>query len=157
MANGKGKLIGYIRVSTTDQGKRGHSLDGQATRLCARAAREGFEVVDIIREVASGAKERDVVITWGAIFVQVAVRDVHAVARRRCGRGVRRVMFRQIGAHRHDQVIIRDLRGAGPDLPLDGVDAQNFRLDQIDAPAQKPFQRPANLMRLTISRHEPEE
>lgn len=59
MVNGKGKLIGYIRVSTAGQGERGHSLDGQAARLCERAAREGFEVVDIIREVASGAKERD--------------------------------------------------------------------------------------------------
>lgn len=59
MMNGKGKLIGYIRVSTAGQGERGHSLDGQATRLCERAAREGFEVVDIIREVASGAKDRD--------------------------------------------------------------------------------------------------
>ena len=63
----------------------------------------------------------------------------------------------QIGAQRYDQVIIRDLRGAGPHLPLDGVDAQNFRLDQFDAPAQKPCQRPMDLMRLTISRHEPEE
>jgi DNA invertase Pin-like site-specific DNA recombinase len=52
-------MIGYVRVSTTDQGKHGHSLDGQETRLRECAAREGFEVVDIIREVASGAKERD--------------------------------------------------------------------------------------------------
>jgi DNA invertase Pin-like site-specific DNA recombinase len=59
LATGAGKLIGYIRVSTTDQGKHGHSLDGQETRLRECAAREGFEVVEIIREVASGAKERD--------------------------------------------------------------------------------------------------
>ena len=59
MVTGKGKLIGYIRVSTASQGTNGHSLDGQRTRLHATAASEGFELVDVVSEVESGAKERD--------------------------------------------------------------------------------------------------
>lgn len=59
MATGKGRLIGYVRVSTEQQGLRGHSLDGQRTRLQETAAREGFELVDVVAEVESGAKERD--------------------------------------------------------------------------------------------------
>jgi DNA invertase Pin-like site-specific DNA recombinase len=59
MVTGKGKLIGYIRVSTQTQSTNGHSLDGQRTRLHATAASEGFELVDVVSEVESGAKERD--------------------------------------------------------------------------------------------------
>jgi DNA invertase Pin-like site-specific DNA recombinase len=58
-ANGAGKMIGYIRVSTTAQGESGHSLDGQRKRLEETAAREGLQIVDIVSEVESGAKERD--------------------------------------------------------------------------------------------------
>ncbi|MBU0611784.1 MAG: recombinase family protein [Armatimonadetes bacterium] len=59
LATGAGKLIGYIRVSTTQQGTNGHSLDGQRTRLQEAAVREGFVLVDVVAEVESGAKERD--------------------------------------------------------------------------------------------------
>lgn len=59
MATGAGKFIGYIRVSTALQGTNGHSLDGQRTRLQDTAAREGFELLDVVAEVESGAKERD--------------------------------------------------------------------------------------------------
>ena len=59
LATGAGKFIGYIRVSTQAQGENGHSLAGQATRLQEVAAREGLELVDIVTEVESGAKERD--------------------------------------------------------------------------------------------------
>ncbi|MEN6640950.1 MAG: recombinase family protein [Armatimonadia bacterium] len=59
LATGAGKLIGYIRVSTTQQGTNGHSMDGQRTRLQEAAIREGFTLVDVVAEVESGAKERD--------------------------------------------------------------------------------------------------
>src|SRR5664279_5171599 len=59
LATGAGKLIGYVRVSTTQQGTHGHSLDGQRTRLQEAAVREGFTLVDVVAEVESGAKERD--------------------------------------------------------------------------------------------------
>lgn len=59
LAVGKGKLIGYIRVSTVEQGTRGHSLDGQRKRIADTAEREGYELLDVICEVESGAKERD--------------------------------------------------------------------------------------------------
>ena len=52
-----GRMIGYVRVSTKDQGDNGHSLDGQRTRLREVADREGFELVEIVTEVESGAHE----------------------------------------------------------------------------------------------------
>lgn len=54
-----GKLLGYCRVSTTGQGEHGHSLDGQRSRLQDRAEHEGFALVGIVTEVASGRKDRD--------------------------------------------------------------------------------------------------
>lgn len=59
LATGAGKLLGYVRVSTTQQGTNGHSLDAQRTRLEEAAAREGFTLVGVVAEVESGAKERD--------------------------------------------------------------------------------------------------
>jgi DNA invertase Pin-like site-specific DNA recombinase len=59
LATGAGKVIGYIRVSTADQGTWGHSLHGQRERLAKRAADEGLELTDVVAEVASGSKARD--------------------------------------------------------------------------------------------------
>lgn len=59
LATGAGKLIGYIRVSTISQARTGHSLAGQEARIRALAAAEGFELLDIVQDVESGAKERD--------------------------------------------------------------------------------------------------
>ncbi len=56
---GGGRFIGYIRVSTADQGRNGHSLDGQIGRLREAAAREGIDLIDLVRDVESGAKQRD--------------------------------------------------------------------------------------------------
>ena len=58
-AMGQGKALGYIRVSTKDQGANGHSLDGQRTRLAEACEREGLELLDVVADVASGAKRRD--------------------------------------------------------------------------------------------------
>lgn len=59
LARGKGKFIGYIRVSTAEQGTKGHSLEGQRRRLHDFAEREGYQLLDVICDVESGAKERD--------------------------------------------------------------------------------------------------
>ena len=59
LANGGGKLIGYIRVSTENQGTNGHSLDGQRDRLTKASELAGFELVEIVEDVESGAKRRD--------------------------------------------------------------------------------------------------
>jgi DNA invertase Pin-like site-specific DNA recombinase len=56
---GSGRALGYIRVSTKDQGERGHSLDGQRTRLAEACEREGLQLVGVVCDVASGAKTRD--------------------------------------------------------------------------------------------------
>jgi len=59
LANGAGKFIGYIRVSTAGQEQNGHSLQGQITRLQEVADREGFDLLEVVQDVESGAKRRD--------------------------------------------------------------------------------------------------
>jgi DNA invertase Pin-like site-specific DNA recombinase len=59
LATGAGKFIGYIRVSTSGQEQNGHSLEGQIARLRMTAEAEGLELVDIVQDVESGAKQRD--------------------------------------------------------------------------------------------------
>jgi len=59
LSMGGGKLIGYVRVSTIGQETNGHSLEGQRARLAQAAEAEGFELVEIVEDVESGAKRRD--------------------------------------------------------------------------------------------------
>ncbi len=60
LALGAGKLVGYVRVSTVGQAEEGHSLDGQAARLREACERQGFELVAVFSDVASGSKaDRD--------------------------------------------------------------------------------------------------
>lgn len=58
LQTGAGRLLGYVRVSTLDQAN-GHSLDGQRDRLRDACERAGYTLVDVVEDVASGAKERD--------------------------------------------------------------------------------------------------
>lgn len=46
--------IGYIRVSTGEQGKSGLGLESQEMSIRQFAAQEGFEIIEIFTEVASG-------------------------------------------------------------------------------------------------------
>lgn len=50
----KKKLIGYVRVSTEDQGTSGNGLEAQREALKRFAAENGCELVAIVEEVASG-------------------------------------------------------------------------------------------------------
>ena len=59
LMTGAGRFLGYIRVSTAGQETAGHSLDGQKDRLRDAADREGLDLVDIVCDVQSGAKQRD--------------------------------------------------------------------------------------------------
>jgi len=59
MANGKGKMIAYLRVSTVGQREHGHSLPGQRLRVQEACAKEGLGIVAFIEDTASGASERD--------------------------------------------------------------------------------------------------
>lgn len=59
LAKGAGKFIGYIRVSTSGQEQNGHSLQGQVARLHEAADREGFDLLEVVQDVESGAKQRD--------------------------------------------------------------------------------------------------
>lgn len=47
--------IGYVRVSTSEQGKSGLGLDAQTRAVQLFAADEGFEIVEVVSEVASGS------------------------------------------------------------------------------------------------------
>ena len=48
------KAIGYIRVSTDDQGKSGNGLDVQRAAIVRFAADNGFELTEMVEEWASG-------------------------------------------------------------------------------------------------------
>jgi len=59
LATGAGRMLGYIRVSTSGQETNGHSLDGQIARLRAAAEAHKVELLEIVQDVESGAKQRD--------------------------------------------------------------------------------------------------
>ena len=59
LMTGAGRMIGYIRVSTSGQQENGHSLAGQNKALRDSADREGLTLVDVVQDVESGAKQRD--------------------------------------------------------------------------------------------------
>jgi DNA invertase Pin-like site-specific DNA recombinase len=48
------KLIGYVRVSTTQQGKSGLGIEAQKQALEKFAAVEGFDLIKVYVEVETG-------------------------------------------------------------------------------------------------------
>lgn len=60
------KFIGYIRVSTTDQGKNGHGLDAQRAAIGTFVDREGGELVKTFQEIESGSNDHREVF-WKAV------------------------------------------------------------------------------------------
>ena len=48
------RVIGYVRVSTEEQGRSGLGLEAQVEAITAKAASKGWEVVRIAQDVASG-------------------------------------------------------------------------------------------------------
>jgi DNA invertase Pin-like site-specific DNA recombinase len=55
---GRVNVYGYARVSTVEQGASGLGLDAQEQAIRAHAAHQGWHVIEIIREVASGKDMR---------------------------------------------------------------------------------------------------
>jgi DNA invertase Pin-like site-specific DNA recombinase len=47
-------LIGYVRVSTSTQGRSGLGIDGQRAALARFAASEGFDLISVLVEVETG-------------------------------------------------------------------------------------------------------
>lgn len=60
------RFIGYVRVSTTDQGKNGHGLDAQRAAIEAFVDREGGELVKTFQEIESGSNDHREVF-WKAV------------------------------------------------------------------------------------------
>ena|ERR1700677_1941777 len=60
------RFVGYIRVSTTDQGKNGHGLDAQRAAIATFVEREGGELVKTFQEVESGSNDHREVF-WKAV------------------------------------------------------------------------------------------
>ena len=52
-------VIGYTRVSTTEQADSGLSLDGQATRVAAFCTARGWELVDIVTDAGLSGGNMD--------------------------------------------------------------------------------------------------
>src|ERR1700738_2528345 len=52
-------LIGYVRVSTTQQGRSGLGIEAQREALARFAASEGFELVRVFVEVETGKGSDD--------------------------------------------------------------------------------------------------
>lgn len=48
------KAIGYIRVSTKDQGENGHGLDAQRMAIESAMEQRGWTLVDVAQDVATG-------------------------------------------------------------------------------------------------------
>jgi DNA invertase Pin-like site-specific DNA recombinase len=60
------KFIGYIRVSTTDQGKNGHGLDAQRAAIDTFVEREGGTLIKTFQEIESGSNDHREVF-WKAV------------------------------------------------------------------------------------------
>lgn len=52
------RVVGYIRVSTSDQGDSGAGLDAQRSAIKAEASRRGWKLLEIHEDVASGRSMR---------------------------------------------------------------------------------------------------
>lgn len=50
------KIVGYTRVSSTEQGLHGHSLEAQATKIRAYAAAFGLDLVGVVEDSAQSGK-----------------------------------------------------------------------------------------------------
>jgi DNA invertase Pin-like site-specific DNA recombinase len=53
-AGGPLRVVGYVRVSTREQGQRGHSLDAQKRCIEAEAVHRGWSLISILEDIASG-------------------------------------------------------------------------------------------------------
>ena len=53
------ELIGYVRVSTDEQGKSGNGLEAQLTAIKKFAEDNGYKLLEVVTEVASGKLDLD--------------------------------------------------------------------------------------------------
>lgn len=60
------KYIGYVRVSTADQGKNGHGLDAQKAAIASFVDREGGELLKTFQDIQSGSNDQREVF-WQAV------------------------------------------------------------------------------------------
>ncbi|KAA1423194.1 recombinase family protein [Nocardioides antri] len=53
------RVVGYVRVSTTEQARDGYSLDAQRAAIEAECARRGWELVDVLADEGYSGKRDD--------------------------------------------------------------------------------------------------
>src|SRR6266545_521052 len=51
------QVIGYVRVSTEEQGRNGASIDAQRRAIHSEAERRGWQVVEVIEDLGYSAKD----------------------------------------------------------------------------------------------------
>jgi DNA invertase Pin-like site-specific DNA recombinase len=74
------RFIGYVRVSTTDQGKNGHGLDAQRAAIAAFVDRESGELVKTFQEIESGSNDHREVF-WKAVDAAAKVKATLVVSK----------------------------------------------------------------------------
>lgn len=85
------RVLGYVRVSTAEQGEAGVSLEAQRARLAAHAIAQELEIVEIVEEVASAKslKKRPVL---AAALARVKSGEVQGLLVAKLDRLTRRVL-----------------------------------------------------------------
>lgn len=74
------KLIGYVRVSTKEQGDSRNGLDAQRAAITDFALRNGYEVLEIVEEVASGKLSQEFrPVLDGAINKVLKTKNAHLI------------------------------------------------------------------------------
>jgi site-specific DNA recombinase len=69
------RAIGYVRVSTRGQAERGMSLVSQRERVTDYARENGYALLDVVEEAASGSVRADEVFSWEHRPVLLSVLD----------------------------------------------------------------------------------
>ena len=62
--NDRPRAVAYLRVSTAGQAERGMGLESQRDRVTELAKAKGYELVDVVREAASGGVQAGEELSW---------------------------------------------------------------------------------------------
>ena len=86
MDNSRHRVLGYVRVSTTEQADSGLGLAAQEATIRSECERRGWELLDVVADEGSSGKSLDRL-------------GLHATLTRIAAGGGRRARSRQVGPH----------------------------------------------------------